>query len=337
MGGEPGARMARRGRGDAHGVRRLLRLGRDGREPVGPGRRPPRRERCSWRRTPTALADRLRRHGAFVGRIGGAGHGRRPALRLTRRTRPPHRPRARGGARSHRPGWSVRGGRERRLDQRRNDRRPRGHRGRLPRTRALDARRRRVRRCRTPRAERPRPVPRHRAGRLVHRRPAQVAVRAVRLLRAHLSRAREGAGGSSPGRLVPRRPERHLRMEPQRLRAPPLPASARAPPVVLARDLRHGRLSGRGRAGPVDHAGDGRGDPPSTRTRARPGTRAVRGPVRRLGWEPHEYEAWWRTALTQQVGFVQPTSWEGEKVGRLCFVNPRTTIEHVRAILDLAA
>ena len=45
----------------------------------------------------------------------------------------------------------------------------------------------------------------------------------------------------------------------------------------------------------------------------------------------------WRTALTQQVGFVQPTSWEDEKVGRLCFVNPRTTIEHVRAILDLAA
>ena len=58
---------------------------------------------------------------------------------------------------------------------------------------------------------------------------------------------------------------------------------------------------------------------------------------RRLGWGPQEYEAWWRTALAQQVGFVQPTSCEDEKVGRLCFVNPRTTIEHVRAILDLAA
>jgi L-2,4-diaminobutyrate decarboxylase len=58
---------------------------------------------------------------------------------------------------------------------------------------------------------------------------------------------------------------------------------------------------------------------------------------RRLGWGPREYEAWWRGALTEQVGFVQPTSWEGEQVGRLCFVNPLTTIEDVRAILHLAA
>lgn len=56
---------------------------------------------------------------------------------------------------------------------------------------------------------------------------------------------------------------------------------------------------------------------------------------RRLGWGPDDYEAWWRRALEQQVGFVQPTTWEGEKVARLCFVNPRTTIEHVRAILDV--
>ena len=58
---------------------------------------------------------------------------------------------------------------------------------------------------------------------------------------------------------------------------------------------------------------------------------------RRAGWGADDYETWWRRALARQVGFVQPTSWEGEKVGRLCFVNPRTTIEHVRAILDLAA
>jgi hypothetical protein len=30
---------------------------------------------------------------------------------------------------------------------------------------------------------------------------------------------------------------------------------------------------------------------------------------------------------------VQPTTWDGEKLGRLCFVNPRTTIDHVRAVL----
>ena len=38
-------------------------------------------------------------------------------------------------------------------------------------------------------------------------------------------------------------------------------------------------------------------------------------------------------SLDAQVAFVQPTSWNGEKVGRLCFVNPRTTIDHVHAVL----
>ena len=54
---------------------------------------------------------------------------------------------------------------------------------------------------------------------------------------------------------------------------------------------------------------------------------------RRLGWGPDEYEAYWRRLLDEQIGFVQPTSWEGEKVMRLCFINPRTTMEHVRAVL----
>lgn len=54
---------------------------------------------------------------------------------------------------------------------------------------------------------------------------------------------------------------------------------------------------------------------------------------RRRGWGPEDYEAWWRRALTAQIGFVQPSSWEGEKLARLCFVNPRTTLDHVRAIL----
>jgi len=58
---------------------------------------------------------------------------------------------------------------------------------------------------------------------------------------------------------------------------------------------------------------------------------------RRLGWAPEDYEAWWRRALAAQVGFVQPSSWEGEKLARLCFVNPRTTIDHVRAILGTMA
>jgi glutamate/tyrosine decarboxylase-like PLP-dependent enzyme len=58
---------------------------------------------------------------------------------------------------------------------------------------------------------------------------------------------------------------------------------------------------------------------------------------RRIGWGPQDYEAWWRRALEAQVGFVQPTTWEGERVARLCFVNPHTTIEHVRAILGTMA
>jgi glutamate/tyrosine decarboxylase-like PLP-dependent enzyme len=54
---------------------------------------------------------------------------------------------------------------------------------------------------------------------------------------------------------------------------------------------------------------------------------------RRVGWGADDYEAWWRRTLEAQIGFVQPTSWEGEPVARLCFVNPLTTIDHVRAIL----
>jgi glutamate/tyrosine decarboxylase-like PLP-dependent enzyme len=56
---------------------------------------------------------------------------------------------------------------------------------------------------------------------------------------------------------------------------------------------------------------------------------------RRLGWAAEDYEEWWRRLLADQVAFVQPTSWDGEKVARLCFVNPCTTIDDVRAILDV--
>jgi L-2,4-diaminobutyrate decarboxylase len=55
---------------------------------------------------------------------------------------------------------------------------------------------------------------------------------------------------------------------------------------------------------------------------------------RRAGWGDEDYERWWRRLLDEQVAFVQPTSWQGEKVARLCFVNPTTTLEHVRPVLD---
>jgi len=54
---------------------------------------------------------------------------------------------------------------------------------------------------------------------------------------------------------------------------------------------------------------------------------------RRLGWSAEDYDACWRRLLDEQIAFVQPTSWEGEKVMRLCFISPRTTMDHVRAVL----
>ena len=58
---------------------------------------------------------------------------------------------------------------------------------------------------------------------------------------------------------------------------------------------------------------------------------------RRIGWGSAGLRAWWRRLLEAQIAFVQPTSWQGEQVARLCFVNPRTTIDHVRAVLGTMA
>jgi L-2,4-diaminobutyrate decarboxylase len=76
---------------------------------------------------------------------------------------------------------------------------------------------------------------------------------------------------------------------------------------------------------------------------ARPGLELVMDPelsvvlFRRRGWGEADYEAWWRRQLEAQIAFVQPTTWGGEKLARLCFVNPRTTIDHVRAVLGTMA
>jgi glutamate/tyrosine decarboxylase-like PLP-dependent enzyme len=55
---------------------------------------------------------------------------------------------------------------------------------------------------------------------------------------------------------------------------------------------------------------------------------------RRLGWSAEEHRRFCDDLLARGIAFVMPTSWEGEKVLRLCFVNPRTTIEDVNRILD---
>ncbi|MFN8017331.1 MAG: pyridoxal-dependent decarboxylase [Acidimicrobiales bacterium] len=54
---------------------------------------------------------------------------------------------------------------------------------------------------------------------------------------------------------------------------------------------------------------------------------------RRLGWARADYEAWSDHLLDEQIGFVVPTSHRGETVLRLCIVNPRTTLDDVRAVL----
>ncbi|MHB8189491.1 MAG: pyridoxal phosphate-dependent decarboxylase family protein [Ferrimicrobium sp.] len=58
---------------------------------------------------------------------------------------------------------------------------------------------------------------------------------------------------------------------------------------------------------------------------------------RRSGWDSAQYDVWSARALRDEVGFVLPTTYQGEKVLRLCFVNPTTDKDDVRAILDTLA
>jgi glutamate/tyrosine decarboxylase-like PLP-dependent enzyme len=58
---------------------------------------------------------------------------------------------------------------------------------------------------------------------------------------------------------------------------------------------------------------------------------------RRLGWGWEDYQRWSARLLADQVGFVTPSIWEGEAVGRLCFLHPHTTLEIVEEILATTA
>jgi glutamate/tyrosine decarboxylase-like PLP-dependent enzyme len=55
---------------------------------------------------------------------------------------------------------------------------------------------------------------------------------------------------------------------------------------------------------------------------------------RRIGWESRDYEAWSGKALEDDLTLTAPTSWQGETLLRFCFVNPTTTVDDVRQILD---
>jgi glutamate/tyrosine decarboxylase-like PLP-dependent enzyme len=58
---------------------------------------------------------------------------------------------------------------------------------------------------------------------------------------------------------------------------------------------------------------------------------------RRTGWASAEYQAWSDRLLGEGTAFVTPTSWNGEVVLRLCIINPLTTIDDIRIIVDSLA
>ena len=58
---------------------------------------------------------------------------------------------------------------------------------------------------------------------------------------------------------------------------------------------------------------------------------------RRTGWSPAEYQAWSDRLLREGTAFVTPTSWNGEVVLRLCIINPLTSVDDIRVIIDSLA
>jgi len=75
------------------------------------------------------------------------------------------------------------------------------------------------------------------------------------------------------------------------------------------------------------------------RIAASPHVELVRDPglsivlFRRFGWSKLDYDAWSARLLHDQIGFVTPTSWEGETVARFAFLHPNTTMEMIDEIL----
>jgi hypothetical protein len=185
------------------------------------------------------------------------------------------------------------------------------------------------------RAERPPSSPAS-SGRLVHRRPAQVAVRAVRRLRADLPRPGEGPRGAHPVGRLPRRHHVEGRVEPVRLRVPPVAARPRAAVLVLPRHARHAAYTD-AIEGTLRRPGGSRGDP------GRPYVELLREPdlsvvvFRRIGWTPEQYYDWSDRLMQAHYAFVTPTTHDGETVTRFAIVNPRTTVADITGILDTMA
>jgi glutamate/tyrosine decarboxylase-like PLP-dependent enzyme len=58
---------------------------------------------------------------------------------------------------------------------------------------------------------------------------------------------------------------------------------------------------------------------------------------RRTGWNADDYQAWSDRMLAEGLAFVTPTSWNGEVVLRLCIINPLTSVDDLRLIVDSLA
>ena len=55
---------------------------------------------------------------------------------------------------------------------------------------------------------------------------------------------------------------------------------------------------------------------------------------KRRGWKQEDYDRWSDELLADEVGFVVPSSFNGEPVLRFALINPRTTFEDLLLILD---
>jgi glutamate/tyrosine decarboxylase-like PLP-dependent enzyme len=54
----------------------------------------------------------------------------------------------------------------------------------------------------------------------------------------------------------------------------------------------------------------------------------------RTGWDLDRYLEWSRSRARAGTALIVPTTWQGKSCMRICIVNPRTTIESLRVILD---
>ncbi len=54
----------------------------------------------------------------------------------------------------------------------------------------------------------------------------------------------------------------------------------------------------------------------------------------RLGWSPADYDAWSFRLLDDEIAFVTPTKHQGKTCMRFAIVNPLTTVDDLRLILD---